>query len=343
MKKKKNIEDFLSDEEFVRWVKNPDPELDIFWLKWLQLYPEQRDVLMKSREIILSMKFKTHAVKATVEEQSLDHILSMNSIIKTPRKKDKTSTSFIFLKVAAIVIVLLSSTYLVNDYLSTPIKIPPQAKVSDIIKKNPNGRQSKIRLPDGSIVWLNAGSALSYPSVFTDTERVVSLDGQAFFEVVEDTVRPFRVNSLGLTTTALGTSFDVNAYSDQNKEVKISLVSGKISIENKSLKTENITYPGEQLIYSIKDQKSSIRSFDLKEVIAWKEQILYFKNASLSEVIQKLERWYGVEIQLKNRPSKNWNLTGEFKKQKLKRVLDRLSFIEDFNYKIKGKIIEFKF
>ncbi len=342
---KNNIEDFLTDEEFVRWVKDTDPELDIFWSKWLQLYPEKREMLMKSREIIIAMNVNSHKASREVQERSLDYILSetpSNTIVKSTQR---TSKFYIFLKVAAIFTGLLATTYFVNEYLSSSIKPLPkqQVAISNIVKNNPNGRKSKIQLPDGTIVWLNSGSTLSYPSKFTNNERVVNLDGQAFFEVKRDTLRPFRVNSSGLVTTALGTSFDINSYSEQNNEIKISLVSGKISIENKSLKTNNVTLPGEQLIYSIKKQKSVIKSFDLKEVVAWKDKILYFKNASLADVILRLERWYGVDIKLKNAPQKNWNLTGEFKKQSLQRVLERLSFTENFRYSIKGKKVEFKF
>ncbi len=340
---KKNIEDFLTDEEFVRWVKSPDPELDVFWLKWLQLYPEKREMLIKAREIILSMNFKTHHIDEEIQEKSLNTILSKTSSVSSLDKIEKHSKSFVFLRVAAILVMFLTTTYFVNNYVSSFEKKSKQKIVSNIIKQNPNGRKSKIQLPDGTTVWLNAGSTLTYPSKFTTKERVVNLDGQAFFDVIKDTLRPFRVNSSGLITTALGTSFDVDAYSAQNDEIKVSLVSGKVSIENKSLKTKNTTLPGEQLVYSIKNQKSKIRSFDLKEVVAWKDQILYFKNASLPEVVTRLERWYGVKIHLKNKPTKKWNLTGEFKKQKIARVLDRLSFIENFEYEIKGKTIKFKF
>ncbi len=340
---KKNIEDFLTDEEFVRWVKSPDPELDVFWLKWLQLYPEKREMLIKAREIILSMNFKTHHINEEVQEKSLNFILSKTSSVSSMDKIEEFSKSFIFLRVAAILVMLLTTTYFVNNYMSSFEKKSKQKVVSNIVKENPNGRKSKIQLPDGTTVWLNAGSTLTYPSKFTVKERVVNLDGQAFFDVVKDTLRPFRVNSSGLITTALGTSFDIDAYSIQNDEIKVSLVSGKISIENKSLKTKNTTLPGEQLVYSIKKQKSKITSFDLKEVVAWKDQILYFKNASLPEVVTRLERWYGVEIHLTNKPVKKWNLTGEFKKQKLERVLERLSFTENFEYKINRKTIEFKF
>ncbi len=340
---KNNIEDFLTDQEFVRWVKSSDPELDVFWLKWLQLYPEKREMLIKAREIILSMNFKTHHVDNEVQEKSLNFILSKTSSVSSLDEIEKHSKLYIFLRVAAILVMLLTTTYFVNNYVSSFEKKSKQKLVSDIIKENPNGRKSKIQLPDGTIVWLNAGSTITYPAKFTNKERVVSLDGQAFFDVVKDSLRPFRVNSSGLITTALGTAFDVNAYSVQNNEIKVSLVSGKVSIENKSLKTKNITFPGEQLVYSIKNQKSKITSFDLKEVVAWKDQILYFKNASLSEVVTRLERWYGVEIRLKNKPVKKWNLTGEFKKQKLERVLERLSFTENFEYQINRKTIEFKF
>ncbi len=343
MKIKNKIEDFLTDEEFVRWVKNKDPELDVFWLKWLQLYPDKREEFMAAREIILSMNFTTHKVSKEAEERSLNRILSESSSDEAVKTLKRTRKTYVFFEVAAILLCLIATTYFVTNYLSAFDKTSKRLAISNIVKQNPKGKKSIIELPDGTMVWLNAGSTLSYPSKFTDKERVINLEGQAFFDVMRDTLRPFRVNSSGLVTTALGTSFDVNSYSDQNEEIKISLVSGKINIENKSLKSNHIAVPGEQLVYSIKNQKTSVKSFDLKEVVSWRDGNLFFRNATLNEVVIRLERWYGVDIELKNRPTREWNLTGEFKRQSLERVLERLSFTESFKYTLKGKSIEIKF
>ncbi|TRX58419.1 DUF4974 domain-containing protein [Fulvivirga sp. M361] len=340
---KNNIEDFLTDDEFVRWVKNADPELELFWTKWLRLYPEKRDLLMEARQLILSMNFSPYKPKEEVKERSLDFILSETKASVPIQRMRNTRKSFIGWKVAGALVVVIMAGFLADRYGTSSEEITPPVEVSTIVKSNPMGQRSEIRLPDGTHVWLNVGSKITYPSKFIYEERVVTIEGEAFFNVKRDTLRPFKVQSNGLVTTALGTSFNVRSYGESTDEIKISLVSGKVSVENQSLKSLNVLVPGEQLIFSANRQKSIIKSFDLKEVVSWKDNILIFKNASMEEVMHQLEKWYGVKISLENRPIEKWDITGEFKKQSLQRVLDRLSFTKEFQYTLEGKKVTIKF
>lgn len=341
MDSKNNIEDFLADEEFIRWVKHPDKELNVFWRRWIQLNPDKRDLLIKAREIMLNTHFEHYQVDEIAEELILDHILSNTTSTDKVKKNKQKALFYTLSKVAASIILLVTSLFFLREYHNSSIKSENIAIIKEVItnvtKYNPNGKKSIITLPDGSTVWLNSGSKLSYPSKFAENERIIQLDGQAFFDVKKDSLKPFRVNSSGLVTTALGTSFDINSYNDFNDDISISLVTGKIVVKNESLKSNDVVLPGEQLVYSVKKQRSRIKMFDSKEVLSWKERRLYFKNASLQEVMVRLERWYGVKVSLKNNPGENWKLNGEFEKMSLEDVLKRISFSKDFRFNISGK------
>ncbi len=343
MNSKQTIEDFLTDEEFIRWVKNSDPELEMFWSRWLQLNPDKREVLMEARELLVAMDFTTRKAGEEVKERSLNYILSETKSPIPIRKLRSTRRSYTFYRMAGMLLLIVSVAFVINHYLKGTEDAPVPPVISNIVKTNPYGQRSMIKLPDGSTVWLNAGSTITYPSTFAERERVISLDGQAFFKVQEDTLRPFRVHSGGLITTVLGTSFDINSYTGDHYQIKISLVSGKVSIENQSLKSHDVLVPGEQLVYSVNDQRSTVRSFNLKEVVSWKDGILIFKHATFDEVLYRLQRWYGVKVIVENRPKEKWDLTGEFKRQSLERVLDRMSFTENFQYTMDEKTVTIKF
>ena len=343
MNRKNSVEDFLVDEEFVRWVKNSDPELEVFWSKWLKLNPGKRELMMEARELLVTMEVTRHKVPHKVKERSLDYILSETQSTTPVRTLSPVRKSYMLYKMAGVLLLVICAAFIIRQYIQKPVEVPLAPAISTITKTNPYGQRSKIRLPDGTTVWLNAGSIISYPSEFVGQERIVDLEGQAFFDVKRDTLRPFRVHSSGLITTALGTSFDISSYTGNNEEIKISLVSGKVSIENQSLKSYNVLDPGEQLVYSVNDQQSTVRSFDLKEVVAWKDGVLMFNNASFEEVVDRLGRWYGVEIVVENSPTARWDLNGEFKRQSLERVLERLSFTKGFQYTINEKVVVIKF
>ena len=178
------------------------------------------------------------------------------------------------------------------------VKLEPEKKleVSTIIKQTIPGQKSTITLRDGSIVYLNSGSVIRYKSDFNDSLRIIELDGQAYFEVFRDETRPFVVKCRNLTVQALGTSFDVYGYKDT--PIQVSLVSGsvRLSLPNIKVDKEHVLNPGEYSIINNEDEIIEKGKFDPDEVLAWKEGRLIFKDATIDEIIPKLELWYGVNI-----------------------------------------------
>jgi len=179
-------------------------------------------------------------------------------------------------------------------------KIAYQNESDEIIEKltyntltNPKGSQVvDMTLADGSRVWLNAGSSVTYPIAFIENERTVSITGEAYFEVASDKTKPFRVTNGHMQVEVLGTHFNVNAYDDE-KNIKVTLLEGsvrlKINEENQILK------PGEQA--QVSGTVSIIKDVDMEAVMAWKDGRFKFSSVDIATIMRQAARWYDIDIE----------------------------------------------
>lgn len=236
-----------------------------------------------------------------------------------------------------LMITVIGYVYLANN--PTTYNLP---LTNQIYEETENGQKSNFHLPDGTFIMLNSGSRVRYDANFMESsERVVFLEGEAFFNVAEDSLHPFKVYSDELITTVLGTSFNMQAFPEE--EVIISLASGRLRIESQLTANNLSVYlePGEQGVYSKKDKVLTRKKYDSMRVLGWKSGILYFKNERFSDVLLKLERWYGVKFDLKRKGIED-GFSGTYTNQPLNLVLEGLSFVLGFEYEVDGKTILIK-
>ena len=157
------------------------------------------------------------------------------------------------------------------------------------------GRKFQLILADGTKVWLDAASSLTYPIAFTGMQRKVKATGQVYFEVAKDPAKPFIVEAAGTSLQVLGTHFNVNAYEDETT-MKTTLLEGMIKItRNKNI---SMLKPGQQAVISV-SEPGSIKvndAVDLDAVMAWKNGLFQFTNADLTTVLRQLSRWYVMDI-----------------------------------------------
>lgn len=157
----------------------------------------------------------------------------------------------------------------------------------------PNGGKYKINLPDGTQVWLNAASSISYPTVFSGDARKVRVTGEVYFDVAKKENTPFIVDVDGqLEVNVLGTAFNVNAYRNE-ENVLATLINGKVKVVkgNESV----VLVPGDQS--GIRNGKLQVvNSVDIEKIVAWKENKFVFEGDKLSSILRQLERWYDVEV-----------------------------------------------
>ncbi|MFW5761052.1 MAG: FecR family protein [Cyclobacteriaceae bacterium] len=286
------------------------------------------------------------------DSESLQHIykeiLLRNDLekVEEQRKIRQLSQSFtsrsigFFARIAAAVALLFTATY----FFSQEIELAEESVITaeKTIKENSKGRKSTIFLSDGTIVNLNADSQIEYYEAFTDTIRVVYLQGEAFFDVAKDTLRPFMVISDYIQVTAMGTSFNVQSFADTPTST-VALATGKVEINSVYSDQRVLLKPGQKVNFKKKiSEFSAPAPFSAKAEFGWKEGILFFRKADMNTVINQLERWYGVEIITKNF-SQGWSYTGEFHNQSLKSVMESLSFSQNFNYEITEKEVIIRF
>lgn len=162
---------------------------------------------------------------------------------------------------------------------------------------NPRGsRVIDMKLADGSHVWLNAGSSVTYPVAFTGNERNVSVKGEAYFEVAHDASKPFVVSKGKMAVKVLGTRFNVNAYDDE-ADIRITLLQGSVQVTNYQYAAA--INPGEQAI--VKGGNIQVKdSVDLEQVMSWKEGYFRMKGTDLASLMRQIARWYDVEVVYKN-------------------------------------------
>lgn len=157
----------------------------------------------------------------------------------------------------------------------------------------PRGGQFKLTLPDGSEVWLNAASSITYPTVFVGNERRVEITGEAYFEIAHDARKPFKVGLNGMEVKVLGTHFNINGYNDENT-VKTTLLEGSVSLSKGNAVA--MLKPGQQAQLAGNGRLSVVDQVDVEQVIAWKNGYFSFNRADLKSVMRQIARWYDVDI-----------------------------------------------
>lgn len=200
------------------------------------------------------------------------------------------------------------------------------------------GEQTSVILPDGSKVWLNVDTKLSYPVNYGVKSRRVELEGEAYFEVMKNKELPFEVSSGTITTKALGTSFVISSY-PESSAIKSSLING--SVEVKYEKGSEILKPGQQLVYKKDKPGITIQSFNEIDELAWKNEQLIFRLMPFDQVIQELGKWYGVGFDYNPALFETETFTAKFKKfETLEHVLQVMSKAGGFKYRIEGETIK---
>jgi ferric-dicitrate binding protein FerR (iron transport regulator) len=181
------------------------------------------------------------------------------------------------------------------------------------------GESYQLRLPDGTLVWLNAASSITYPVSFSNTtSREVKLAGEAYFEVVKDKKRPFLVSTAHQHIRVLGTEFNVNAYPDE-PEIKTTLLEGSIKLSLEEGSQNRILKPGEQATLS--GTQLSVSTVDVEQAVDWKNGDFIFQSEPLNALMRRVSRWYNVEVIYANGVDKEGTFTGKVSRNKPVSVL----------------------
>ncbi len=359
------VEDFVLDEAFRKWVLHPDKSSHSFWTNWLAAHPQKAATVAQAIELIrqlpvvhhgislMELSNITEAIEAGIDNLQQTDVLQEKVVPLTAyaiaeNKESDYQPRFLFVlaKIAACVLFVIGMAYFIYQY-KYPESPAPGVVYEQVVKESPIGQKTTVFLSDGSKVMLNAGSRLTFTKPFQPDKRGVNLEGEAFFEVARDSLRPFQVFANEVTTTALGTSFNIAAYPESN-DMKISLAMGKVKVSYQSQTDQAVpeTYflvPGEKLLFETDKKLFTKQLFNADEVLAWKEGIIYLKNADQPTVIKTLERWYGVRIEIEGNSTTSWDISAKFDNQSLKSVLTSLAYTLNFDFVIKEDHVLIKY
>ena len=169
----------------------------------------------------------------------------------------------------------------------------------------PRGESFKVVLCDGTEVWLNANSNFVYPTAFIGNERIVTLEGEAYFKVAKDAKHPFIVKTKSVQTRVLGTEFNIRSYTPEDTHVV--LINGKVEVSNTKGGSYTRLYPGEDA-HLQSDGNFVLTEVDLDSYVYWKDGYFYFDNITLKDIMQNLGRWYNVNIEFRNKEAMTYKM-----------------------------------
>ncbi len=262
-----------------------------------------------------------------------------NDLLKRKIRRKIESKKPLFLKplkIAATITILISISGMSYYILNSKVRNNSQIVKNDsfIEKIAEPGKKMKLELPDGSKIHLNSASLIRIPRDFGKNDRSIYLEGEAFFDVKRDKSKPFIINSNGVITEVLGTSFNVSSFENENTVVTVK--SGRVSVKpDENLNgSEVVLTRGNQATY-ISDKRELLKQeVNITDYLAWRDGVLKFNHLTLEQAAIKMERWYGVKISFEDEDLRYNIIHGSYKNETLNNVLKSLKFIHKIKYKI---------
>jgi len=288
---------------------------------------EESDVVMSAEMLKLWKETLNTAIMNKENSQLLDKIHHRIALEESKTVTRKISLYKNLLRVAAVlVIALLGTTILFHNQSNSQL-------YSEVIEKvsTPYSARTNFKLPDGSEVWLNSGSTISFPKQF-GSQRDVVLVGQAFFKVVKDG-KHFVVKTGSGSVEVMGTSFDVKAYHNENFQT--TLVEGSVKIKN-NFEQVALLQPGQQSIIS-SDNTISLSNVNTDLSTSWKDGKLIFEKEPFQNVAKSLERWYNLKIELDGEKLKTLGYTGTIEMETLGELLELINTTTPIKYNFDNK------
>ena len=247
--------------------------------------------------------------------------LTTNWQVIQHRLQKQKQTSVVWWKYAAAILVLAVASWLVLKPAPVEMLVYKAATVGD-----------ELNLPDGSLVTLNKGAMLSYPAVFDKDSREVRLEGEAFFDVKHDPLRPFSVMAADTKTEVLGTTFNISQ--GPGDFLQLSLYTGRVAFSKGDRR--EVLIPGQQIVVDI-DGSIQKSSSAIDNAISWKTRKLIFDNTAMHDVVEDIEALYGVEIEIEDPSFANCPITTTFQNESIEEVLETIQLLFNIEIKFNGQ------
>lgn len=198
----------------------------------------------------------------------------------------------------------------------------------------PKGGEYQVVLPDGTKVWLNAASSITYPVEFTGNDRQVKLNGEAYFEVAKNKAKPFYVNINNVKVRILGTHFNISAYSDDNI-ITTTLLEGSVNITKNN--SSSLLKPGQQAVIGSGSDKINVSEANIEDAIAWKNGYFIFSDENVTQIMKKVSRWYDVDVEYHGNLNDQRFGGTYYQSKSITELLQHLAAISKVHFTIQGR------
>ena len=304
---------------------------------WIAASAENQQYFIRQREIWFSAVSREAASvydKDKAFENFRNRVESQKEIQSTSRRGFSLSALWRYAAVVAIIIAVGCISYWQGE-------VNVKDTFADISVEAPLGSKTKLYLPDGTLVWLNAGSRMTYSQGFGVDNRKVELEGEGYFEVKRNEKIPFFVKTKDLQLQVLGTKFNFRDYPEDH-EVVVSLLEGKVGLNNLLREEkEAVLSPDERAVLNKANGLLTVESVTASHADQWTDGYLFFDEELLPDIAKELERSYNVKIHIANDSLKTFRFYGNFvrREQNIQEVLEALASTEKMQYKIEERNI----
>ena len=304
---------------------------------WIAASAENQQYFIRQREIWFSAVSREAASvydKDKAFENFRNRVESQKEIQSTSRRGFSLSALWRYAAVVAIIIAVGCISYWQGE-------VNVKDTFADISVEAPLGSKTKLYLPDGTLVWLNAGSRMTYSQGFGVDNRKVELEGEGYFEVKRNEKMPFFVKTKDLQLQVLGTKFNFRDYPEDH-EVVVSLLEGKVGLNNLLREEkEAVLSPDERAVLNKANGLLTVESVTASNASQWTDGYLFFDEELLPDIAKELERSYNVKIHIANDSLKTFRFYGNFvrREQNIQEVLEALASTEKMQYKIEERNI----
>ncbi len=297
-----SAEELALDPYFIKWITRPDDENTIFWTNWVEKYPDQQSKILKARQIVKTVRFKTYEAPTSTKEKIWQN-LEENTKYSSSDKKPHTFIRWYYPVAASIALLLIAGYFLMQNQEEGQVNYATAF-----------GETLEITLPDGTWVQLNGNSSLLVPASWPKKgKREVWLDGEAFFHVnkVQEPeiteLRDFSVHTNDVQVAVKGTEFNVK---QRRKTTEVVLQSGKVEVVIPHQVRQITMLPGDMISYASEKNDLQVRQVDTELYTSWKENQLVFEQESVQEIANVLEDTYGYAVSIPSDSLKNELFSG---------------------------------
>lgn len=303
--------------------------------QWIKEAPENRTYFHDTVAV-----WKAGGIVSNADDFNVEKAIS--KFKKENKSSNRTNFYKYAFRVSAVAIVFLlcgiSSLFFLWQSEKTAVEAVEEYK--EYVVEVPAGAKSKVTFPDGSVVWLNAGSKVKYDSNFAKESRNVALSGEGYFEVSKNEELPFVVNTGNLSVKVLGTKFNLKSY-EEDSEVKVILKEGAVRVGDFLTDAAPVVLePNQRFTLRKADQAMQVDSVDASHIENWRNGAMTFDKVALEEIAKELKRLYNIPIQIENDKLKRIVYYSDFQENvTVEKVLEILSSGNKFRYEVKPELI----